>query len=504
MRSRWPPRGAALIAGALPLVAFPEPGLDPLAWVALVPVLLLLRASDTPGEAALRGWLAGVGFLAATQYWLAPNLVYFFPFAIALLALLWTGWGVLARSLLRGATTPGRAALAVVAIPAGWVLIETVRSWQWLGGPWSLLGATQWRRPSVLVLASLGGVWLIGFAVIAANVGIAILIMGRGAARPVGAAALLVAVAAGPLWSATRPELPGTPVVPVALVQPGIGHEDLLTRQEVLTRGLGRPVRLAVWGESSVGDDLTARPDVLDRLTALSDSIGAELLVNVDARADGGAIAKASTLIGRNGVEAEYRKTRLVPFGEYVPFRDQLGWLTRVTEAAGQNRQAGDRLVVMSVDGLAIGPLISFELTFPDLARVQASNGAALLLYQTSTATFQGSWAPAQLASFGALRAAEAGRPVAVAALTGVSAAFDARGNRLAWMPAADSGALIVDVPTAGEDTVYARVGSWVPVVCGVIVASIVAVAVGRAARAASASSRRAEAIGQSAGDGSK
>ncbi|AQA24607.1 apolipoprotein N-acyltransferase [Rhodococcus sp. MTM3W5.2] len=452
MRSRWSARGAVLIAGALPLVAFPAPGLDLLAWVALVPVLLLLRASDTPREAALRGWLAGVGFLAATQYWLAPNLVYFFPLAIGLLALLWTGWGILAWALLRGAERPARAALAVVGVPAGWVLIEAARSWHWLGGPWSLFGSTQWRRPSVLALASVGGVWLVGFAVVAANVGLAILLVGRGTARYVGAAAVLVAVAAGPLWSATRPELPDAPAVPVALVQPEIVHDDLLIRQEELTRGLSRPVHLVVWGESSVGEDLTARPDVLARLTALSGSAGSELLVNVDARVAGsGAIAKTATLIGPDGIEAEYRKTRLVPFGEYVPFRDQLGWLTRFTAAAGQNREAGERLVVMDVDGLAIGPLISFEQTFPDLARAQARNGAALLVYQSSTATFQGSWAPAQLASFGALRAAETGRPVAAAALTGVSAAFDARGNRLAWMPAAESGALIVDVPMAGR-----------------------------------------------------
>ncbi|TJZ74957.1 apolipoprotein N-acyltransferase [Rhodococcus oryzae] len=472
MRSRWPARGAVLIAGALPLVAFPAPGLDLLAWVALVPVLLLLRAAGTPREAALRGWLAGVGFLAGTQYWLAPNLVYFFPFAIGLLALLWTGWGILARALLRGAETPARAALAVVGVPAGWVLIETVRSWHWLGGPWSLFGSTQWRRPSVLALASVGGVWLVGFAVVAANVGLAILLVGRGTPRYVGAAACLVAVAAGPLWSATRPELPDAAAVPVALVQPGMGHDDLLIRQEELTRGLGRPVHLVVWGESSVGEDLTARPDLLDRLTALSGSVGAELLVNVDARVPGsGAIAKTSTLIGPDGIEAEYRKTRLVPFGEYVPFRDQLGWLTRVTAAAGQNREAGEKLVVMDVEGLAIGPLISFEQTFPDLARAQARNGAALLVYQSSTATFQGSWAPAQLASFGALRAAETGRPVAAAALTGVSAAFGARGNLLAWMPAAESGALIVDVPMAGEDTVFDRLGNWVPASCALMVA---------------------------------
>ena len=77
--------------------------------------------------------------------------------------------------------------------------------------------------------------------------------------------------------------------------------------------------------------------------------------------------------------------------------------------------------------------LICFESAFPDMSRVDARHGAQLIVYQTSDSTFQASWAPAQHASLGALRAAETGRPVVQAALTGVSAAFDAQGRLLAW-----------------------------------------------------------------------
>ncbi len=59
-----------------------------------------------------------------------------------------------------------------------------------------------------------------------------------------------------------------------------------------------------------------------------------------------------------------------------------------------------------------------------------------MIIYQTSDSTFQGSWALAQHASLSALRAAETGRPVVQAALTGDSAAFDARGRVLAWRAA--------------------------------------------------------------------
>ncbi len=468
-----------MAAGALPLLAMPAPNLGVLAWVALVPVMLLLRAAATAREAGLRGWLAGVGFLVGTQNWVAPNLVWFFPLAVGVLALLWAGWGLLVWDALRAPLTARRAAAAAVVVPAGWVLVEAVRSWQWLGGPWSLLGATQWQHPGVLNLAALGGVWLVGFAIVASNVGIALCVVGGAAPRTVGAVTVAVAIASGPLWSAFRPAEPAADVAVVALVQPGIVHGDLLAFEEELTRGIRTPVDLVVWGESSVGADPAADPALGARLGALASASGADLLVNVDAASgQTGAISKTSVLIDDHGIRDTYRKMRLVPFGEYVPFRGQLGWLSHITSAAAQNRQPGDRLTVMNARGLRVGPLISFEETFPDLARAQARAGADLLVYQTATATFQGSWAPAQLASFGALRAAESGRPVAAAALTGESAAFDARGRRLGSMPADQHGVLLVEVPVHAEDTLYDRLGNYVPGVCVAIVAGYAAGAI--------------------------
>ncbi len=473
------PRAAIVAAGALPLLAMPAPNLGVLAWAALVPVMLLLRAAATAREAGLRGWLAGVGFLVGTQNWVAPNLVWFFPFAVSVLALLWAGWGLLVWDVLRAPLTGCRAAAAAVVVPSGWVLVEAVRSWQWLGGPWPLLGATQWQHPAVLGLAALGGVWLVGFAIVASNVGIALCVVGGAAPRTVGAVTVAVAMASGPLWSAYRPAEPPSDAAVVALVQPGIVHGDLLAFEEELTRGIRAPVDLVVWGESSVGADPAGDPALGARLSALASVTGADLLVNVDAASGkAGAISKTSVLIDDHGIRDTYRKIRLVPFGEYVPFRDQLGWLGHITSAAAQNRQPGERLTVMNAGGLRVGPLISFEETFPDLARAEARAGAGLLVYQTSTATFQGSWAPAQLASFGALRAAESGRPVAAAALTGESAAFDARGRRLGSMPADEHGVLLVEVPVHAEDTLYDRLGNYVPGVCAAIVAGYAAGAI--------------------------
>ena len=93
---------------------------------------------------------------------------------------------------------------------------------------------------------------------------------------------------------------------------------------------------------------------------------------------------------------------------------------------------------------LPIGVLVCFESAFPDMSRVDADLGAQLLVYQSSTSTFQGTWGPDQQASLAALRAAETGRPVVQAALTGDTVAFDARGRQQAWLDQSGHGVVTV------------------------------------------------------------
>ncbi|NEE18187.1 apolipoprotein N-acyltransferase, partial [Streptomyces sp. SID7499] len=68
----------------------------------------------------------------------------------------------------------------------------------------------------------------------------------------------------------------------------------------------------------------------------------------------------------------------------------------------------------------------------------------------------------AQHASLGALRAAENGRPMVHATLTGISAAYGPRGERVGSPLGTDaSAAEVFDLPLAGGSTLYGRLGDW-------------------------------------------
>ena len=504
------------------ILAFPAPNLEWLAWFGLVPGLVLIVRSPTAREGGIRAWWLGAGYLIAALYWMAPEIGPGVLLVAAVFGVLWVPFGVAAQKLLRAPLTWPRALAGLVVVPSCWLLTEWLRSWQALGGPWAVFGASQWQHPAVLALAAVGGVWLVSFALVMTNVAIVLVIealprLGGATLRPglalLGAAAAVASIGAGPLAFALTPASPAVRQVTVAMVQPGMisntslrVHASQSLTAELSQSGTLSGVRpdLIVWGESSIAVDLTLAKNraQLLQLEQLAARDGADILVSQDATPPGKGHEKWAVLVSPSGIEGIYVKTRLVPFGEYIPFRQQLGWLTKISRAAASNMIPGTGAHLLyptdrAGKPLPIGVLICFESAFPDMSRVDTDNGAQLIVYQSATSTFQGTWGPDQHASLGAVRAAETGRPVVQAALTGVTAAFDAQGRLLAWMGQSSRGVVTVrlGLPAASTRTVYDQFGDYVPwsALAVVVLAALVMFANSRGFPGRSAGVRRGD-----------
>ena len=509
---RYPVRWLAFLAGGVPAVlVFPGPSLSYLAWFALVPGMVLFTRAATTKEALARGWWFGAGYLIAILQWMTPEIGPGVVLIGAVFGCMWAPFAIAVNRLLKPpASWPGALA-ALIVVPSCWLIPEWIRSYQGLGGPWGLYGASQWQHPAVLALAAVGGTWLVSVALLLANTGL-LLVLGefrpalltgtptataaagrRVALGALGVAAFAAAAGSGPLAFALTAPFPAVRSVTIALVQPGNVQNatQRVNASEALTDEFSANGRLAaehpnliVWGESSVADDLTFDHSLLSQIEELSVEDHAEILASQDSTVPGpspspsggsdsttaGGQEKVAVLVSPSGIQGRYVKTRLVPFGEYIPFRNQLGWLTDVSHAAPSNMIPGTGAHTLTVTTtpngkpLTIGVLICFESAFPDMSRVETDQGAQVIVYQSSTSTFQGTWGPDQHASLSALRAAETGRPVVQAALTGDTVAFDARGRELAWLGQDGSGVVTVrlDLPAAADRTFYDQAGDYV------------------------------------------
>ena len=524
---RYPVRWLAFLSGGVPAVlVFPGPSLSYLAWFALVPGMVLFTRAATTREALARGWWFGAGYLIAILQWMTPEIGPGVLLIGAVFGCMWGPFAIAVSRLLRPpASGPGVLA-ALIVVPSCWLIPEWIRSYQGLGGPWGLYGASQWQHPAVLALAAIGGIWLVSVALLVANTGLLLVL---GALRPallagppptnaaaaganaaganaakaapgrrialgaLGVAAFAAAAGSGPLAFALTAPFPAVRPVTIALVQPGVVQDatQRVNASVALTKEFSANGKLAaehpnliVWGESSVADDLTFDHSLLGQIEMLSAQDHAEILASQDSSVPGpsdspsggsdsttaGGQEKVAVLVSPSGIQGRYVKTRLVPFGEYIPFRNQLGWLTDISHAAPSNMIPGAGAHTLTVtttpDGkpLTIGVLICFESAFPDMSRVETDQGAQVIVYQSSTSTFQGTWGPDQHGSLAALRAAETGRPVVQAALTGDSVAFDARGRELAWLGQDSSGVVTVrlDLPAAADRTFYDKAGDYV------------------------------------------
>jgi apolipoprotein N-acyltransferase len=494
---RWLSFAAAVVPVML---VFPGLSLSYLAWFALVPAMILFTRAPDTREAVARGWWFGAGYLISMLSWMTPQLGPGLLLLGGVMGWMWSPFAVAVRRLLVSGASWWRRLAAFIVVPACWLIPEWIRSYQGLGGPWALYGASQWQHPAVLSLAAVGGVWLISVALVMANVALMLVL---GAVRPAlitpvadsgprpypgrrratlaaaGVVAFVVVAGSGPLAFALTPPFPAVRSVTVAMVQPGVVNNPTqrVDASETLTSELSRSGTLngvkpdlIVWGESSISEDLTlpSSAALLHQIEALSAQDGAEILVSQDATPPGKGHEKWAVLVSSSGIKGIYVKTRLVPLGEYIPFRQQLGWLS-MFRAASSNMVPGPGAHLLSATDragrpLPLGVLVCFESAFPDMSRVEADQGAQLIVYQSETSTFQGTWGPDQHASLAAIRAAETGRPVVQAALTGDTVAFDARGRQLIWLGQDSSGVVSVrlELPAAAARTFYDQAGDYV------------------------------------------
>ena len=148
-----------------------------------------------------------------------------------------------------------------------------------------------------------------------------------------------------------------------------------------------------------------------------------------------------------------YDKSHLVPFGEYIPFKEFLP-LGKLVQGAGDFLPGSDASPLQS-DDLAMGMLICYEGIFPELAQERVERGANILINISNDAWYGKTSAPLQHLNLVTMRAVEQGRYMIRGTNTGVSACINPLGRISHATELFADAAFAAEAETFSGDTFY-------------------------------------------------
>jgi apolipoprotein N-acyltransferase len=497
--------GAVTVLGYAPFYMFPLP------VVTLAGLFYLWSQAGTPRAAALTGFAYGLGLLLFGASWVYVSLHDFgsmpAPLAVIATFLFCTIYALLPAAAGYACAWP-RVARAVrfgLLAPAAWTLGDWARGWLFTGFPWLATGYSQVPASPLAGYAPVLGIYGVSLGV-ALTAGLIVVLGLRATDKsevrrlkddlvcllPSAFCLLAIWLAGYGLGQIAWTTPVGAPVN-MSLLQGNVAQDQKWRAERV--RPTLETYRLLA--ESAPGELIilpeTALPLFLeqvppDYLAALAEAVrgrGGDVLIGVPERSAGGEYYNSVVSVGASPRQV-YRKSHLVPFGEFIPLRPVLGWIVGVLAIPLQDfaRGAEDQRP-LAVAGQRVAVNICYEDVFGEEIIRQLPE-ATVLVNVSNVAWFGRSLAPRQHLQIAQARALETGRFMLRATNTGLTAVVGPRGDVLAAAPEFEIATVTYAVQGYGGATPYVRWGNYaVLALCAALIAAAGFLA-RRAARSAS------------------
>ena len=420
-----------------------------------------------------RGWIFGFGYFIGSINWiLEPFLIdasshaWMAPFALTFMAVgLAVFWGVGAKlGYFLGDKT--------YSLAFGLGIAELARGYIFTGFPWALPGYV-WMETPVAQLASLVGVYgltILTFVLVAIFVEIYVR-RGFFLATVIGCA--LIAASWG--WGSYR--IKDLTVLETAkvirLVQPNAPQKEkwhpehsLKFFMKMLEYSAAEPKPdIIIWPETSLPIPIEYASELVDQIRTATDN---STILFGALRFDGEQYFNSIIYLSKNEAAVPvYDKHHLVPFGEYLPFERYLRRLgvEFASKLFGLGFGVGPGPSLFMTEELgAVLPLICYEAVFPQNSRVDGAR-ADVLVQVTNDAWFGTNFGPQQHLKKAQMRSIEQGLILIRAANTGISGVADPYGRMIGSIDLNKSDFIDVQMPSAIQEPLYARIGDWASII---------------------------------------
>lgn len=501
------PFGLTFVSNVLLWLALPPVGVGWLAWVAPVPMLLLvINPSWQYRRPLLKAWLASLIF------WLAT--LYFIPFPHPILIIGWCALSAylavytplmlwVARTMIWRWNVP-----TLLAVPVAWTGLEWIRMNFLTGFAMAGLSYTQYANPIVIQIADLSGAYTVTFAIAAFATSLAaVCFSDRRLQGCVGCVLVMVSVFGyGKARLSQEQNANQRGNVTVALIQTSIDTilapktdaqvvDELSQLREVslAARQSNDSIALMVWPESSYPYGNYVSEDAEDKDVLISRSNLKEIWAEITHGR--GQFPAIPGIIGTSTIDREkkqvfnsavllddqgrpserYDKNHRVMFGEYVPLLEYFPTLMQYVPLGRNNLTPGDSAQLLETGELKIAPNVCFESTVAHLIRRQLNAIASeqsepdVLLNITNDGWFFGTSCLDLHYACNVFRAVEMRKPMLVCANTGLSAHIDPWGKALKKGQRRKAEFLICEVSTDAvyPTSLYRKIGDVIPMLMG-------------------------------------
>ncbi len=492
----------AFFGGVLLVLSFPTFDMFPLAWIALIPLLVLLY--DMPKAESFRvGLFLGVVYFFGTVYWIYHSIHYygsisFVPsIAIVLILSLYLSLYTAAFCMLYSRIIGKTDLPALFVAPVLWTSVELLRSYIFTGFPWSSLGYSQYRFNIFIQSADVIGVYGISFLIVAFNGAVAdfFIMKRRIIEKPLHSriytitgwvllTVLLIADLGYGFYRANQ-QRPGS-LLKATVIQGNIEQDkkwnpayqkyvlDIYRNLSVAEAhhepGMQGP-DLIVWPETAVPFFFGSDKSLSEELVSFQRSLDAYLLFGsvLVKNEHKEAYSNSTVLLTKDGtVSYIYDKIHLVPFGEYVPLRNVLFFINKLVVGVG-DYIPGDSYIKAATPFGSFATPICYEIAFPGLVRKFYVKGGDFIVTVTNDAWFGRTNGPYQHFSMAVFRAIENRKPVIRAANTGVSGFIDSSGRILATTSLFSRTSLSAELKTDRTFTFYTKYGDLFSFFCIIV-----------------------------------
>ena len=438
--------GLAIVAGVLTALGFAPFAWWPLLFPGIALFSLIILGAARLRQALLLGWCYGLGYMGLGLNWMQAIFLEAMVGLVLVTSVIYIVLGGLIFAMRRLRWWPVGAA-------AAWVAVEALISrWPFDGFGWMRLGYTMTDAP-LTGLYPLIGVAGMSFVIALLGQAVAWLADGWSRRRLITALTGLLVVALGAGAGVLVPAGTATgETTSVGWVQggaPGGGVYGIGPPRTTTTNHLAETKALfeqvatgaepapdfVVWPEN--GTDLDPHYDEPTATMVREALQVAQVPILVGTILSGPGKDERQTaslwLDPARGELERYIKRGIVPFGEFVPYRDLLLPLIPQLRYVGAQSIAGTEPGVITARTAAgefpLGVLVCYDVSFDHIVYDTVREGGQVLVVQSSNAMYQGTGQIDQQFAMTRARAAELRREVLVVTTSGVSGLIRADGS---------------------------------------------------------------------------